>query len=145
MGRLANIVPTADFSYDTTARDWAISGGDMVILTTMSDQLTQLIVDAMESTFNSEPYVNRAWGFEGRNIDLSDNDDSKQYAMIQFVDEIMRGLRRMTKTILAKDFVFPRDQNNFSFTVEAVLSDISQTSYDKTFSWNGTTKRVTVT
>ena len=135
-----------DIAYDDTSHDLAFEGGDLAPwLTSYDDILTELVLDAFESRFNSSPYVLPNWGFEGRDLNVSDEtDDSPKLLVKRYVSEILKTLGALIIPGTAYASFEFLDNNVFTVEIEATLADMVATTYDVKFQWSGVTKLATV-
>lgn len=155
--RRSNHVPIQGFVRDEVARDWLLTAGDLTPTTSMSAIFEQALRCALECRFGSMRKVLPEWGNEGLAVDFSDQmDDTAEYNQREYIREILdvrKGpLSSFLRTITNLDFdfpgvpgsAFPLGTNGWSFRLGAVLNDQARTAYNRLFTWDGTTARVTV-
>jgi len=133
-----------DWMYDTTAQDWQVSAGDLVVSYDADTLFKQMLIDAMESSFNSMPHVLRNWGFEGRAVDYSIATDVEKNKVSLFIEEIIGSLAPFIRNVIDASIAFPSGSNSFTLTFVFVLADISRTTSSGTLTWDGATKRATI-
>ena len=136
------MVKTNFYDLEFGSADFATSGGDLVMATTHTQHMNQLLVDALESRFNSMKYIFRNWGFEGRLDDYTTTDNLPKQKSYMFIAEILNVLSPFFRNILAVSPAFTA--TGFTMRIELQLSDIARTSYDKTLTWDQNTKLASV-
>jgi len=138
-----NRVTFYDVSYDDALQDLETSAGDLAAFkNTHTEHMDQLLKDALESQFNSMKHIMRNWGFEGRTDDYTTTDNVPKQKAYLFMGEILNVISPLFLNIRAISPTFTA--TGFTFRIEAVLTDIAKTEYDKQLSFNQTTKRATV-
>jgi len=133
-----------DWLYDVSTQDWQVSAGDLVVSNDASTLFSQLLIDAMESTFNSMPYILRNWGYEDRNVSLLTATDVDKHRARLLLSEIMGSLSPFIRNVLAVTIDFPSGTDTLTAHIELVLNDMLGTNYDHTLTWNATTKRAVI-
>jgi len=135
-----------DVQYDVVTQDLAVSAGDLAPFhSSHYDLFSQLLVDGLESQFNSMKHVLKLWGFEGRNDVYNTTDNIfKQKAML-FVNEILGSLEFLYTDVesLTHDFA-PSGFDGFEITIVATLSDILKTPFNRVLKWDQATKRASI-
>lgn len=143
-----NHLPFADLEYSDTSQDWAVAAGKLAPLVTDPETIfSQLIKDALESTFGSMPYLGRAryQGFEGYGLNYDGSDDGARLRAKAYLEDIIRSLAPFVRP--KSEFVtvsFADGVNAFDARIECVLADVESTTYDHVLTWNGTTKRASI-
>lgn len=141
-----NKITLNDFQYDVVAQDFALQAGDLSpLFTSHYDIFSQLLVDALESTFNSMKNILRAWGFEGRTDVYNTVDNIPKQKAMQYIEEILGSLAFLFSDIKAvtPDFS-PTGFTGFEFRIEATLSDIAATTFDRVLKWDQNTQRASI-
>lgn len=153
MGRiLAAKTAIYDLQYDDLAQDWAVAGGDLVLISDMEEIVSQLLKDALESRFGSMRLLlpDWGWGFEARDYSFvpPDNDLAIRKTKTYMREIVHVALARFWATVKLGDFTFPEritDPDEFSIRIVGILSDRAGTTFDHLLSWDAVTKRATVT
>lgn len=156
MTTMRNRVTFFDLDYDDTSQEWAMSGGDFApFVQAHEDVLSQAMVDALETTFNSEPYINWHYGFEGRTETYNDDTDDRPKVKVEgYIASILKVLgpfMRRNSVYLTFDFPgdfggpLPDTFNGFRVRLQCTLTDMDASPYDHYFTYDATTHRATVT
>ena len=132
-----------DVTYDTVTQDFAVSGGDLAAFTnTYAGNMDQLLVDAMESQFNSMKHIMRNHGFEGRNDSYTTTDNTPKQQAYLYVGEILSVLSFLFLTLKALTPTFTA--TGFTMALEFTMADFLESTYSKTLTWNQNTTRASV-
>jgi hypothetical protein len=145
MKRLHNRISFWDVKLDTSGTvDLAIESGDFVLISDLSEIVSQLLLDNLESTFGSMIRLGGdfLWGNEARNEDLAASryDGARQRTELA-VSEALEALGDLVVDVLSTTYVWTRGSNTFDVRIRLILSDAEQTEFDRTIRWDGTTKR----
>lgn len=146
----SNRVDFFDVPYDDTSQDWLTSGAKLAAFIKTHDEiLSQAIKDALETPFNSSPYVLRNWGNEGFSDSyLPAAGDRPRLRIKGFMEEILGALRPFIRSPKPHaTFVFPTldtGTDEFTCRIELVMTDMQSTTYDHVVTWNATSKRASI-
>jgi len=143
---MMNKISLYDVPYDPIAQDIGVQAGDISpFLSTYYDIFSQLLVDSLESTFNSMKQILKLWGFEGTLDDYTTVDNIPKQKAMKFVEEILGSLSFLYTDIkgLTPNFS-PSGFTGFEFRIEATLADITATPFDRVLKWDQVTKRASI-
>jgi len=140
-----------DLPYSDSSQDWETSAGQLSdFVMTTEDVFTQLLKDAFETPYNTQPNILRNYGNPSvAQSYLPAEGLTPRIRLKAFVESTLdsmqtfwrAGTRFVSYTWPASD----TDTDEVLIRIQVSLTDLGSTSYDKTLTWDVATMRATVT